>query len=115
MGIAGAILISCKKEDTTVLDVKPDINIHKSGNIVYANLSCELPNGGYGCQCVQTTSDDDCDMPTECKESSSYPTYDSVLHVMFTPSEIRLRARNRVRITEPELIQALRNDGYPLK
>lgn len=114
----GMILItSCQQEE---LNIDEYFNLSGKGNkeksaVVYANLSCELEGGGDGCECVITTSDDDCDMQTECKPSSMFPTYDSVLNVLFTPQEIEYRAANRVRITERELIMALKNDGYPLK
>jgi hypothetical protein len=114
IGIAG-----CKKESITPQNPASDINsetqVLKKGGVVYANLSCDLPNGQTGCQCTITQSDDDCSLQTDCTAQSSLPNYSHELEAMFTQQEIRDRAINRVRITEPELIDALRLDNFPVK
>ncbi len=87
----------------------------KSNGVVYANLTCELPNGENGCQCTITQTDDDCELPTDCTAQTSLREYSAALEEMFTQSEIQNRVKNHVRITEPKLIEALKKDNFPLK
>lgn len=109
-------IISCTKEqvlsDNTV---QADQQLFKTAAVVYANLSCELPDGGTGCECTITQSDDDCELQTSCTAQSSLVHYSAALQDMFTPEEILFRARTKVRITEPRLIDALKRDRFPLK
>lgn len=115
----GIILIGCNKEQikpqpTTANEESSNVAF-KKGGVVYANLSCKLPNGETGCQCAITQSDDDCSLVTECTAQSTLLNYDTALKNMFTYAEIQKRAINNVRITEPELIVALKLDNFPLK
>jgi hypothetical protein len=54
-------------------------------------------------------------MPTECVSESYLPNYSEALNAMFTEEEIQYRTNNKVRITEPELIEALKKDNFPIK
>ena len=86
-----------------------------SNAVVYANLSCTTKDGKPGCECTATNTDDDCDMPTPCIAESHLPNYTDALKAMFTDTEIQYRTNNKVRITEPKLIEALKKDKFPLK
>lgn len=100
-------------------DNKKKVKVEKSSAelpmVVYANLSCQLPDGSWGCQCAITASDDDCEVQTECTSADNLPAYKEALLSMFSEDEINLRAANKVRITEPVLINALKKDGFPVK
>jgi hypothetical protein len=113
------ILMSCNKEQLLPQknsEAKETIQqLNKTAAVVYANLSCDLPNGETGCECTITSSDDDCELQTSCTAQSSLVHYDAVLQEMFTPEEILFRARTKVRITETKLKDALRLDRFPLK
>lgn len=117
--LIGMISLGCEKEQMAPQNTNElynsDTQVIKANGVVYANLSCELPNGQTGCQCTITQSDDDCELQTDCKAQSTLSNYNSALQAMFTLEEIQTRARNRVRITEPELIEALKRDKFPLK
>lgn len=122
------LFIGCSKSEDLLIksDTKSESTSKGSGGTqnavssasqmtVYANLACDLANGGSGCNCVITESDDDCSVQTDCSSSTNFPRYDRKLHEMFDATTIESRARLSVRITEPELIEALKEDGYPLK
>lgn len=115
----GITFIACNKEqiiEQNSTGIVESNNVHlKAKGVVYANLSCTLPNGETGCQCTITESDDDCELQTPCTAQSALPNYSDALEQMFTSHEIQSRARNNVRITEPDLIDALKKDGFPLK
>lgn len=117
--IIGIILLGCTKNEMLQQNSmdKPISNgtISIKSGVVYANLSCDLPNGLTGCQCTITQSDDDCSVQTECVVQSSLPNYNNALESMFTYEQIQDRANNNVRITEPLLIKALKLDHFPLK
>lgn len=118
--ILTTILVSCSKNDEvtpnqTATIKKKSLVTQSAPRVVYANLACKLDDGRDGCQCAITESDDDCSEQTSCAPSSDFPHYDDVLHQLFTNTEIDKRAANGVRITEPQLIEALIIDGYPLK
>lgn len=83
--------------------------------VVYASLSCKLPNGDDGCKCEVVQDLDDCSMPTDCEASENFVTYINLLHQLFTPSEIDARATNETHISETQLRDALKTDGFPLK
>lgn len=119
LALVGIAFIGCTKEqiiqqNSSGIDELNQFR-YSSNNVVYANLSCELPNGETGCQCTITESDDDCELQTVCTAQSSLTNYSLALRAMFTSEEIQSRARKNVRITERELIAALKKDGFPLK
>ncbi|MFN3755576.1 MAG: hypothetical protein ACK4RM_01345 [Flavobacterium sp.] len=119
LALVGIVFVGCNKEqiiqqNSSEIDESNQMQL-KSNAVVYANLSCELPNGETGCQCTITQSDDDCELQTACTAQSSLPNYSDALEEMFTREEIQYRARNNVRITERELIEALKKDRFPLK
>ena len=108
-------LTSCSKdEDFESVDSSNGSPTHDL-YIVYGSYSCELPEGGTGCECIVVSDDDDCDELSECEATEGLVNYSQVLHSMFTDAEIEERASNGVRITEPELREALILDGFPLK
>ncbi len=82
---------------------------------VYGSLSCVTKEGKAGCECTFTVADNDCELLTDCIPIEDLSTYDSVLHTMFTEEEIMERANSGTRIVEPELVEALRADGFPVK
>ncbi len=115
------MIISCSKSEDTLPISQPANNIGSSkkvvlsGNVVYSNNACTLADGSSGCKCEITETDDDCSLQTDCKSSSALPHYKAQLHALFTDEQITERALNEIRITETELIDALKLDGYPLK
>ncbi len=63
----------------------------------------------WKCDCVLNSTEQDCEYNEDpCAPSSQFPTYDSLLHAMFTEEE--LLERVGMPILEPELIEALNND-----
>lgn len=123
LGLIGIGLMGCEKEQFTNPNIKKlDRTSHVNNTettarptVVYANLSCQLENGEWGCQCIIDSEVSDCSMQTECTAQSTLKNYEEVLNAMFTQEEIQYRAINKVRIVEPELIDALKKDGFPLK
>jgi hypothetical protein len=113
LALVGFAFVGCDKEQ--IFDDELNQMQRKSNAVVYANLSCTTRDGKDGCQCTITQSDDDCDMPTECVSESYLPNYREALNAMFTEEEIQYRTNNKVRITEPELIEALKKDNFPIK
>jgi len=110
-----ALLNSCAKDD--LIEIEDELNqMQRNSNaVVYANLHCTTKDGKSGCECTITTTDDDCDMPTPCIAESYLPNYTDALKAMFTDAEIQYRTKNKVRITELKLIEALKKDKFPLK
>ncbi len=109
-------LVSCSKNQHSISRlelVNPKVLSTEIG-VVYENLSCELEDGTTGCECVITQTNEDCEVETSCTSSSLLQHYNTVLQQMFSPAEIIMRAQTHVRITEPELIEALQQDGWPL-
>lgn len=109
-------LISCSKNQDSIsqLELVDPKALSAEVGVVYENLSCELEDGTTGCECVITQTNEDCEVETSCTSSSLLQNYNTVLQQMFSPAEIIMRAQTHVRITEPELINALRQDGWPL-
>lgn len=119
LALVGTFIVGCQKEQlvpqikTSIVE-SDDPGLNKNA-VVYANLSCTMENGESGCECVITQSDDDCSLQTPCTAQSTLPNYNNTLEALFTQEQILERARDRVRITEPELIEALKLDNFPLK
>ncbi len=115
--LVGIGVIGCQKEhisqQQTSGSAESVTQVLKS--VVYASLTCELANGQTGCQCAVTQSDDDCSEQTACTAQSLLPNYSHTLATMFTAKQIQDRADHKVRITEPDLIAALKLDNFPLK
>lgn len=113
--ISLALLNSCAKDD--LIEIEDELNqMQRNSNaVVYANLSCTTKDGKPGCECTITTTENDCDMPTPCIAESYLPNYTDALKAMFSDAEIQYRTNNKVRITEPKLIEALKKDKFPLK
>lgn len=122
-----ASIVGCKKDDMLVSKsddyiksesgtlINDEDSIVSRAYVVYATMSCQLENGKAGTQCAITQTDDDCSEQTACKAEVELENYSKALHSMFNPEEIDERAKRGVRITEPELIEALKKDGFPLK
>ena len=112
-------MMSCTKETLSNSSssnyIEPS-NTQGGGAVVYASFSCKTDDGKDGCNCEMTSSDDDCNYVQACKSGEiELSNYWATLNNMFTPEEIEQRSINHVRIVEPELRQALLDDGFPLK
>lgn len=81
--------------------------------LVYGARCCTAEGGVSGCQCEIVPDNDNCDQITNCIADPTYPTYDSVYQSMFTDGQIIQRRERKTRITEPALLQALEEDGFP--
>jgi len=101
-----------KQNPTEASPIAETISL-KNNMVVYGNNTCEMPNGTSGCKC-EISQEEDCSLQTDCKASNSLPNYDNALHNMFSEKEIADRVSLRTRITEQELIDALRADGFPV-
>jgi hypothetical protein len=111
------ILFSCKKEEFNSLNESKENSMNSSAYnaVVYASISCIMPNGKPGCTCKIVTDNDDCSLQTPCTPNSAFIHYNRLLTKRFTPEEIIYRSENNIKITEPELLRALKKDGFPIK
>ncbi|MDI9318979.1 MAG: hypothetical protein QM530_00760 [Phycisphaerales bacterium] len=110
-------LSSCKKEEVKKVPLtanKSNIsNLAKKGGVWYGSYSCETEAGKEGCECVITTDEETCSMPKDCGSSFFYPTYNTLLHTLYTPTQIAIMCQQGDPITNPALLNALLADGFP--
>lgn len=125
--LALTVLFGCNKEKEDVSTTSEngvgrtqntqtiDEHVPASGSryLVYGARCCTAEGGVSGCQCEIVPDNDNCDQITDCIADPTYPTYDSVYQSMFTDGQIILRRERKTRISEPALLQALEQDGFP--
>jgi len=73
--------------------------------------SCKLKNGKSGTRCAQTEDDESCALETKCTSVERFTHYTTALQAMFTQAEIDQREISNTPITEPQLLEALQEDG----
>ena len=112
--LAASVITSCKKEEVKT-SKQQNNKSNLRGGTTYSSFACQLPGGGSGCECVISTTDENCSLQTSCLAANmNYPSYWALSVSMFTPQELDWRTVNNVPITEPQLLNALLNDGFPI-
>ena len=114
MSFVSLLLASCTKQTTQEFSTNESETLHlKTGGIVYAIQTCNGPEGQCGAQCAQTEGDDDCCMATECKYEGA--NFQAALVTNYTPAQIQEMTEKPIRITDPKLVKALKDDGFCIK
>lgn len=100
---------SCKKEYLTQTTQTPELSL-STGE--YGPETCTLPDGVTGAQCAMS-DDGGCYESTDCKANREDGAYISVYNSLLNSGEITpLEVGDKIE--HPDLIEALRIDGFPI-